>query len=121
MQQKIVVIFDPIFLQQTYLYSEKICHQVSISSTLYLSLLHQYFCVKKLQSQNVTKEKLHKELLFEKFARKMLMKLNPRETLFSLENFPNKMSLTEKNFNLRNFNFETLSKSSSLHSYNFYA
>jgi len=36
---------------------------------------HQYFSTKKLQSQNVTREKLCKALLYKKFARKMLMKL----------------------------------------------
>ncbi len=34
--------------------------QVSISSTFYARLLCQYFCTKKLQSQNVTREKLRK-------------------------------------------------------------
>jgi len=35
--------------------------------------MRQYFVAKKLQSQYVTREKLHKTLLYEKFARKMLM------------------------------------------------
>jgi hypothetical protein len=38
-------------------------------------LLHQQFCAKKLQSQNITREKLLKALLYKKFARKILMKL----------------------------------------------
>jgi len=49
--------------------------QVSISSTFNARLLRQYFCAKKLQSQNVTREKLHEAILYKKFARKMLMKL----------------------------------------------
>jgi hypothetical protein len=44
----------------------------SISSTFYA---RQYSCAKKLQSQNVTREKLCKALLYQKFVRKMLMKL----------------------------------------------
>ncbi len=53
---------------------EKNCttnEKVSISSTLYSRLLHQYFCDKKLQSQNVSRN----ELSYEKFSCKMLMKL----------------------------------------------
>jgi hypothetical protein len=50
---------------------------VSISSTFYACLLRQYFCTKKLQSQNTTREKLLEALLYETFARKMLMKLTP--------------------------------------------
>jgi len=38
---------------------------VSISSTYSAQLLRQYFCAKKLQSQNVTKEKLLEALLYE--------------------------------------------------------
>jgi hypothetical protein len=53
----------------------KLAEQVSISSTFYTQLLRQYFDAKKLQSQNITREKLHKTLLYEKFACKMLMKL----------------------------------------------
>ncbi len=37
----------------------------------------QYLFAKKSQSQNVTKEKLHKTVLNEKFAHKMLVKLAP--------------------------------------------
>ncbi len=37
--------------------------------------MRQYFCAKNLQSQNDTREKLRKALLYEKFVRKMLMKL----------------------------------------------
>jgi len=48
---------------------------VSISSTFYARLLRQYFCEKKLQSQNVTRETLHEAILYEKFAHKMLLKL----------------------------------------------
>jgi len=35
------------------------------------------FCAKKLQSQNLTREKLHKVLLYKKRTHKMLMKLTP--------------------------------------------
>jgi len=35
---------------------------------------HQYFCAKKLQSQNVTKEQLRKALSYEKLSHKMLVK-----------------------------------------------
>jgi len=35
----------------------------------------QTFCAKKLQSQTVIREKLREALSFEKFERKMLMKL----------------------------------------------
>jgi len=41
---------------------------VAISSTFYERLLRQYFCAKKLQSQKVTREKLRKALLYEKFT-----------------------------------------------------
>ncbi len=40
--------------------------QVSISPTFYEQLLRQYFCAKKLQSQNVTREKLLEVLMSEK-------------------------------------------------------
>ncbi len=51
---------------------------VSISSTFCEQLLHQYSCIKKLQIvQNVTREKLHKTLLYKKGVLKMLMKLTP--------------------------------------------
>jgi hypothetical protein len=49
-------------------------HQVSISSTFYAQLLHQYFGAKNFQSQNGTRKKLHKALLDKKFACKTLMK-----------------------------------------------
>jgi len=42
---------------------------------LFRTLLHQYFCAKKLQSQTVIREKLHKALKFQKGTSKMLMKL----------------------------------------------
>ncbi len=48
---------------------------MSISSTYYVWLLRWYFCVKKLQSQNITREKLGKALLYKKLTHKMLMKL----------------------------------------------
>jgi len=47
--------------------------------------LHWYFCSKKLQSQNVTREKLFKALLYKKFTRKMLMKLTPDGRCFTSE------------------------------------
>jgi len=40
-------------------------------------VFHQYFCAKKLQSQNVTREKLREALSYEKLSCKMLMKLTP--------------------------------------------
>jgi len=40
-------------------------------------LFRQYFFAKKLQSQNLTIEKLRKALLYEKLVSKMLMKLTP--------------------------------------------
>jgi hypothetical protein len=46
--------------------------QVSIPSTFYAWLLRQYFCAKKLQRQNVSREKLCKALLYEKFAGKIV-------------------------------------------------
>jgi hypothetical protein len=49
----------------------------SISPTFYGELLHQYFFAKKLQSQTVIREKLHKALSYEKFVLKMLIKLTP--------------------------------------------
>jgi len=46
-----------------------------ISPTFYEQFLSQYFCAKKLQSQNVTREKMRNLLQYEKFASKMLIKL----------------------------------------------
>jgi len=43
----------------------------------YEQLLHPYSCAKILQSQTVTREKLHKTLSNDKVARKVLMKLTP--------------------------------------------
>jgi len=65
------------FNMANYFESVEMFGQVSISSTFYLRLLRWYFCSKKLQSQNVTREKLCKTLLYEKLSRKMLMKLTP--------------------------------------------
>jgi len=48
-----------------------------MSSIFYKQLLRQYSFAKKLQSQNVSREKLRKALLYKKGARKMLMKLTP--------------------------------------------
>jgi hypothetical protein len=42
-----------------------------------MRILRQYFSAKKLQSQNVTREKVLKVLSYEKFPSKMLMKLIP--------------------------------------------
>jgi len=50
-------------------------NKMSISSTFYSSLLRQYFCTKKYQSQIVIWEKLLEALLYKKFTCKMLMKL----------------------------------------------
>jgi len=46
--------------------------------------LGQYFWAKKLQSQNVTREKLQEELLYEKFSDKMLMKLTPGDDVVNI-------------------------------------
>jgi hypothetical protein len=40
----------------------------------FTNILHKYFCAKKLQSQNLTREKLCKALLYKIFSHKMLMK-----------------------------------------------
>jgi len=48
---------------------------VSISPTFYARFFANIFAQKKLQSQNVTREKLHKALSYKKHACKMLMKL----------------------------------------------
>ena len=48
---------------------------MSISPTLYKLLLHQFPFAKKLQTQTVSKEKLHKTLSYKKAACKMLLKL----------------------------------------------
>jgi len=62
--------------------------RLSNSSTFYPHLFCWYFCAKKLQSQNVTREKLHKTLLYKKFAGKMLMKLiTGRWCIFALLGF----------------------------------
>jgi len=50
---------------------------LSISSTFYARLFANIFCAKILQSQNLTRENLLEALLYEKFERKMLMKLTP--------------------------------------------
>jgi len=42
-----------------------------------LSTFNEQLCAKKLQNQYVTREKVGKALLYEKFARKMLVKLTP--------------------------------------------
>jgi hypothetical protein len=54
------------------------CHLVSISPTFYEWLLqHQNPLTKKLQTQIVSTQKLRKKLLYEKAARKILVKLTP--------------------------------------------
>jgi hypothetical protein len=47
--------------------------------------LRQYFRAKKIQSQNVTREKLRKALSYKKFAHKMLMKLTPAVKAMSVK------------------------------------
>ena len=49
----------------------------SISPTFYEQLLCQFPYAKKVQTLNVSTEKLLKRLLYEKDARKMLVKLTP--------------------------------------------
>jgi hypothetical protein len=57
----------------------------SISSTFYEQILSRYSFAKKLQSQNVSREKLRKTLSKEKGASKLLMKLTPvRKKLMKL-------------------------------------
>jgi len=50
---------------------------LSILSTFYASLLCQYSCAKKSQSQTVTREKLPKRISNKKFEPKMLIELTP--------------------------------------------
>jgi len=73
---------------------------VSISSTYYSGLLRQYYCDKKLQSQNVTREKLLEALLYKKFEHKMLMKLTPGLRIRDLDKLnlrmPEKYCLLQK-------------------------
>ncbi len=47
----------------------------SISPTYYVQLLRRYFCAKKVQTLNLSAEKLHAKLSYEISARKMLVKL----------------------------------------------
>jgi hypothetical protein len=54
---------------------------MTISTTFYEQLCHQYSCAKKLQSQNVIREKLRKALLHEKGASNILVKLVPGRCL----------------------------------------
>jgi len=53
------------------------CCQGSISSAFHAHILRQYFCAKKLHSQNVTREKLCEAHSYKKRSSKMLMKLIP--------------------------------------------
>jgi hypothetical protein len=50
---------------------------VSISPTFYKQLLRQNPFAKKLQTQIVSTQKLHKKLLYKKAARKILVKWTP--------------------------------------------
>jgi len=50
---------------------------LSISPTFYEQLLRQNPFAKKLQTQIVSTSKLHKKFLYEKVARKKLVKLTP--------------------------------------------
>ncbi len=50
-------------------------NQVSIS--FYAFLLCQYFCAKKIHSQNITREKLREALWYKKFLGKMFMMFSP--------------------------------------------
>jgi len=69
---------------QTFLnYSLIIWHRIVRTVVSFINiyneqLLRPYSCAKKLQSQNVTREKLHKTLFHKKGDWKMLMKLTPR-------------------------------------------
>jgi len=53
----------------------EICLGVNFINILHVPFVPKNFAQKKLQSQNVTREKLYKSLSFKKFAQKMLMKL----------------------------------------------
>ncbi len=57
------------------LFTLKATVNIGVNFINIMCLSCQYFCAKKFQSQNVTREKLYKALLYEKFFRKMLMKL----------------------------------------------
>jgi hypothetical protein len=46
----------------------------SISPTLYVRLLRQYFCAKKVQTLNLSTKKFHEKLSYKKAMRKMLVK-----------------------------------------------
>ena len=52
-------------------------HRVSISSTFYEQLLHQYSCAEKLQSQTASTKSFWHKNIGAKAAHKMLMKLTP--------------------------------------------
>jgi len=56
----------------------------AISSTFCEQFLCRYSFAKKLQSQTVYRENLHKAFLYEKGAHKMLMKLTPGSQLQSV-------------------------------------
>jgi len=70
-------------IQETYYEKLKIkcsfvcpfCSGVKISLTFYEQLLRQNIFTKKLQTQIVSAEKLHKKLSFEEAAHKILVKL----------------------------------------------
>jgi len=49
----------------------------TLQQNLHEQLLRRYSSAKKLQSQTIIREKLHKALSYEKRAHKMLMKLTP--------------------------------------------
>jgi len=49
-------------------------------------LFCKYFCGKKLESRNMTRDKLCETLSFEKFTHKMLMKLTPACFSYTLLN-----------------------------------
>jgi len=51
----------------------------TVPNFMIFKLLRWYSFAKKFQSQNVSREKLVKTLLYEKVASKMLMKLTPAE------------------------------------------
>jgi hypothetical protein len=52
--------------------------QEAISSRFYARLLRQYLCAKKkIQSQNVTREKPQEAFLYKKRVHEMLMKSTP--------------------------------------------
>jgi len=91
---KLVALTDPnCFSKKLF---EKVClcflkEQVSISSTFYIQIFHSARCFGSFCYEHVTREKLPKQRLYEKFIRKMLMKwlqVALSEHIYSIKNDP---------------------------------